>query len=677
MAHKQKYYKDIEANGHNWRLEIWQDTDTDLVPVEIGPVLQTLKIVVQGNQADVDTPIVKTSLEMSFIDAPGYDYERKCGYWEEFYTASATEYLVLLRKDGVTEWTGYITPDSFEEDLRYRGSVSIIARDNLGYMQDFMFRFHSENGLVTIFELLNKAVGTVGFKMDIVGAGLFPKYAEEGDNRDLRDVQFNITAFRDKTWWEVLESVFYSLGLTLRYVGKNRFALSCIREQSKCGYDDYDSMPRKEVRFLSYGHRELVPSAKAIMETAEYDILESFVEIYAPEHQYGEEGTLEFVETYDGQEYTMYDMPVHEYAPQGAGIASAYASSSRVLNPYAYKLRNGGIDKNYPAIHTDDVLLALCNTVDITPYEDEQTGDTTYDYEFRQTHPLVFKSNVQKAGKYDIRFTFERPVVLYDDGTIGDFIESEYGVRLFLGALGFNAMWVGSNGDKRYLGSNLRWGTKEPGLVVTIPSGASTYFTEPVEISLPTLEVSSPGELVIEFYGGYFDSTINRDNTGSLGAYIRITKVDIMASEDTSVQIAERTRITTSYNDKNNLLLKREPEYAPNPNLPLAPQMIVNNILMESGNVYVGAVDWTWETGQETMQLPVMIHKQMLCYYSRPMNLLSGELVDADNDARFDALYLWNGKEHTLFSGTLNVLTGRMEGATLREFMRYEDLWAE
>ena len=139
MAYQLKYYKDLVSQGHKWRLAIYQETDDVLTAVEIGPVLQGLRLVVQGDQADIDTPIVKTSLEMVFVDADDLDDERKCGYWEEFYTSSATEYKVILYKDGVAEWSGYVTPDSFSESLQYRGSVTIIARDNLGALQDFEY----------------------------------------------------------------------------------------------------------------------------------------------------------------------------------------------------------------------------------------------------------------------------------------------------------------------------------------------------------------------------------------------------------------------------------------------------------------------------------------------------------------------------------------------------------
>ena len=144
MAYLLKYYKELVSHGHRWRLEIHQDTDDASEAVEIGPVLQGLSLIMQGDQADIDTPIVKTSLEMVFVDAPDLEDERKCGYWEEFYTSSATEYRVRLMKDGAVEWTGYVTPDSFSESLQYRGSVTIIARDNLGALQDYPCELHLE-----------------------------------------------------------------------------------------------------------------------------------------------------------------------------------------------------------------------------------------------------------------------------------------------------------------------------------------------------------------------------------------------------------------------------------------------------------------------------------------------------------------------------------------------------
>ena len=326
-----------------------------------------------------------------------------------------------------------------------------------------------------------------------------------------------------------------------------------------------------------------------------------------------------------------------------------------------------------------DCGIAAVQEALITEYEDEQTGDVTIYQSFKKTHPIVFVSEIQQPCTLAFEFTFERPVVLYKDGTIGDFIESEYGRRLTLNTLGFRGTWVGKDGTRKYLyHPTLQggWTSTDPNIVVSFSPGTARDFTQPEKVTLPNLTVAGPGELRIEFYGAYFDTTANRNNTGSLGAYIRITDVQIMATADTPFVSAEKTKVTTSYNDQNNLLLKREPSYAPNPNLPLAPQIIVNNIMISEGELIVGALNWVWRNGEEQLQLPVMIHQQLLCYYARPMNLLTGELICSDGEMPdFNSLWIWNDKEHILISGTLNILTGHMEGAALREFIRYENMW--
>ena len=40
-----------------------------------------------------------------------------------------------------------------------------------------------------------------------------------------------------------------------------------------------------------------------------------------------------------------------------------------------------------------------------------------------------------------------------------------------------------------------------------------------------------------------------------------------------------------------------------------------------------------------------------------------------------NAIYTWNGKPHMMMAGKLNLLNGRIEGATLRGFTRYDRMW--
>jgi hypothetical protein len=70
----------------------------------------------------------------------------------------------------------------------------------------------------------------------------------------------------------------------------------------------------------------------------------------------------------------------------------------------------------------------------------------------------------------------------------------------------------------------------------------------------------------------------------------------------------------------------------------------------------------------------VLVHKELLCYHSKVNNLLSGDIVNADMiDPR--TIWKWKGKEHLLLSGSYNFLSSQLEGASLREFVRYEKMW--
>lgn len=125
-------YKDIQAKWGTARLNIYQK-HTGLVPraQEIGDVLAALNFGIQGADEAVDSPIQKTSLDFALVDAPERNTANEVwGGWESFFTSDATAYKVELVVNDVVRWTGFITPDSWEEDLSYHAPVGITARDN-------------------------------------------------------------------------------------------------------------------------------------------------------------------------------------------------------------------------------------------------------------------------------------------------------------------------------------------------------------------------------------------------------------------------------------------------------------------------------------------------------------------------------------------------------------------
>ena len=123
-----KYYKELQHFGHAVRLNIYEKRkSTDQKNAKkIGAVVQALDYGIQGRDGDFAPAIQKTSLRLVLIDAPERNTDdEKWGGWDEFYTSDATKYKVDLKIDGVLEWSGYITPDSYEEDLMYHSAINL------------------------------------------------------------------------------------------------------------------------------------------------------------------------------------------------------------------------------------------------------------------------------------------------------------------------------------------------------------------------------------------------------------------------------------------------------------------------------------------------------------------------------------------------------------------------
>lgn len=651
MALQTKYYKEIESHGHLWRLEILQDTENTLAPVEIGPVLQGLRLVMQGDQADIDTPIVKTSMEMTFVDAPDLEDNRKCGYWEEFYTSSATEYVVLLLKDGVHEWVGYITPDSFSEDLRYRGSVTIIARDGLGALQDYDFDAAGDsNGLITLYEIINKAWSVLPIlsnwdSLSTERQSYLP-YSVDGYSY-IFAAKFNISALRGKTWWEVLEEALYATGMVLRFEGKKTFRVRALRQigLNTSGY----WMDNKilDVQFRAYGHRDLSPAVKNIKEEAVFDIQDNIIDSYTPGDAYGEQTTYTYGSSVSTQPNLT--MPVHVITK---GLFEGMAAENTIaLNAFAYPAERG---RNYGPggeIHNPEILYIAANLV-----------GGTFELAARK---IAFDIYVP-AGSYKISFDVNKAVALYQNGTtIG------YADNISWWRYGYEAVFTGDDGSVKTLNNRSGTSTKEP----EWQDGASSsgYHSIsgdsfPVRVESPILQTAIGGTLTVRLRPADLPYSAN-------GGYVGIANLALHAVDNAGHSIMETLRITTNYNSKNNIVLTRSPKFAPNPSTILAPRQIENNIYVGADEP-IGSEQWVFKDDDTPQPLAVLIHQQMLAYYSKPNNMLTGELRDKEGIfPDFTSLWRWSGVYHLLTSGTLNILTGAIENATLREFKRYDHMW--
>ena len=687
MAYYQlKYYKEIESHGNEWRVEIWQDNENDIESAEIGPVLQGLRLVVQGDQADIDTPIVKTSLEMVFVDAPELELgktDRKCGDWEEFYTSSATEYQVRLYKNNAIEWTGYITPDSFSEDLRYRGSVTIIARDNLGTLQDTtcdLRDLQNADGKVMLVDVISKAyeVSTCGMALNY-DVNAFP-YAIT----DLQRWEYSGKVFYqyvdaaylgEMSWWEALEAVLYSIGAVMRYIGGNQFFLSPVRDLPKMGKADWWGVPEKPATFLAYGHRELVPAVKSITETQEWGAeLENEVESVT---DYQGTATLACTNIYlYGPSGTMggdFNVPAWGYANARTREAVT-AANSGLLNVKNYAKVAGYDQETWGAWDDESIIYMAVNTrVDkpvtfskrIYASKGEDTGEDT---------PIKVKVGFTIA--YGVTLTQDYSRVLNIPKKSASVGSTSYPH----GGLAYTIKYTDiSGGNTQYYNVQKKeWGSRVENqadgiIVIDKYVGSKNYEAE--------IELPSMGIITLEFTRWSTPTLSLETELDVVGVFGRISNIhlDFAIAED--LGILEKRTITTNYSDKYAVRLTRDPKLAVNPTTLPEVAYLPNALLIEGLEQYSGSDDWVWMHGREWDAIPAhtgamltrLIHQQLLCWHSKPNNLLTGEI--ACDDPTFNALYEWNGKRHYLVSGTLNCLTGRMEGATLREFERYDRLW--
>ena len=649
MAYQLKYYKGLISQGHRWRLEIHQDTDESLQAVEIGPVLQGLRLIVQGDQADIDTPIVKTSMEMVFVDAPDLEEERKCGYWEEFYTSSATEYKVMLIKDDVIEWTGYITPDSFSESLQYRGSVTILARDNLGALQDFEYdAIGDETGLIKLHQVLDIALQRISFPMQIAeskgGSHKMP-VSDTSDATYIEYALFNSSSFRNKTWNEVIEDIFFATGLTLRYVGHNTFALNPIRDIPLGDYQYWWDVPILNTQFCAYGQRELSPAVKSIKEEVTFDIIENILDSYTPASAYGEETSY----SYEGD--SRYHMPIHVV---NAGLfKGATLDNTILLDVFRYKnYSRYGYGKG-GAIHNPDIIYLAGN--------DYHAASTT-------ARQVSFSINLP-AGQYKIALEVNKIIALYDNNTAVGY--ADYPIDFW--RFSFEAFFFGEDGSVKTL-------SNRAGSLVTTPEWkdgklSAGYLSSgkelPYNIETPILDTEVAGTIEV-----ILSTPTMSKNTSEIskGGYLGISNIAIDTVDNSGNPIMDGYRLNTRFNEKNNVILSRNPKYAPNISTIISTMQIQNAIYVRgiNGNAY-GSDEWIFNGNDLPKQLAVLLHQQLLAYYAKPNNVLSGEL--AIKNPAFNALYEWNGKLHLLTSGALNVITGRMENAVLREFMRYDHMW--
>ena len=72
------------------------------------------------------------------------------------------------------------------------------------------------------------------------------------------------------------------------------------------------------------------------------------------------------------------------------------------------------------------------------------------------------------------------------------------------------------------------------------------------------------------------------------------------------------------------------------------------------------------------------IHQQILCFYYGAARALSGNCAPVnDGLLYFDRVCTYKGRSYLLQGGTLDLFSGILGGAVLREYTEFSDLWSD
>lgn len=623
------------------RLEFYRGFNTGIPAItvkEIGDVLQGLSLQIQGQQDDIDSPIVKTSVAISLVNAPDLNDGNMNGSWDFFAQGTETEWMVQICQEGddLILWSGFVTPDSYSEEIKYRGSCSIVARDNIGQLQNYDFDIKGDaDGMISLSDLVTAAWAKIGNGMTLTWAAdsmwLPTDYVTPA-----RYTLMNVSAFKDKNWYEVLESVLYAYGAVLRYKGNNTFIVCPLKWLPTLG-ETYDKVSWQNPVLMAGASLEYAPAVKQIEETVSYDLQESKdIALVSAEEYTGSiiktefEGKDTFGATVKGQapvwalSKTMYE----------AGWSNPISNAPLLLNGRAYNYNNFA-----EAYLTSDMLF-LTNT----------TG----------ANEVVYTAAVN-ASSFKLKLSF---------GNCFEFVNTSSSIF---------GIAYGSKVSKLKYGISVQQGS------TTKFWNGSAWVNDQIKLEA---EAGENNEVEIDCnLASYYGSVTFRFHIFSIqrtskistetAAYACLTSMEIIPIGATALR--SLNRVITKYNDTNSLILNRDPKFTSAFESTLYPSFIQNGIFER----YNGEIRPTplWEVAYDYeedveiyTQLSAGIHMQLLPYYTKPNRVINATIVGADL-RKYNPRYVWDGREYLLMSGTYNLITGRIDGAVLREFARYDDIW--
>lgn len=612
---------------------------------------QNALLEIQGDEGNPTSPIVKTQLRFMLVDSwdEADTSTTKYGGWEEFYTPDSTRFLVILKswRDNawVTRWSGYITPDSWSENLEYRGSITITARDNIGHLQDFPFDLAGDGwGLVSLRSVITAAMQKINLPMDFQEANQnLPSI--DGDGTNLLDSSVCIKTFEKDNWKSVLEDVLDSIGYTIRWTDFNRITLAPIRHLPLMGEDDYQHQEQQSPLEFYGGSRTLDPAYKQIIDTLDYDG-DNSVDL---DVMHG----LNFGE-WDGQLYTMhvegnvFDQDGASLLNSGTSDGYGWQSGRGFINGEASGVTQPLLDEEGEDALRDAAILAM----------NQATPSFMQVYKARVLSPAAtlridFAGLVRQTSGYGTGYSVNIAPLHRPLASMRVYISYE----------------VGQN--QRYWDGNA-WVENVTYIDREVSGEAGSGYS--VEFALGVCDLGDGGNLYIGF-DSLTCKKIGESDKPCYGIYARIVGISLTAN---SARL-ESDKVTTTNNSDYNVTMDRNPAVgALSRAVPIVSPANYPNALFHVKNGVLQAFPYgvSWGQGQAVKPLPVLIHQQILMFHHTTLSILSGDCAPSGNNMPyFDAVWTYKNRNLILQSGTWDMGTGIVNGANLRGYIDYDDLW--
>lgn len=666
-----------EAGAKAFTLEIWQKDLPQSFEAKTIRAWRGLTLEVDGDDDPV-SPIQKTIVNFTLVDAPEIAdaATEKSGDWQEFFTPDSTMYKVIIKQGQQYLWSGFITPDNWQESLDYRGAVTITARDNIGHLQDFDFDLQGDKaGTATIANLLKAAIDKIDFRMAIYYLIGDWEYQSDHkwilyDNSELADFRVNVSQFEGKNWYEVLEAVLSSLGLFLRYTGKNQYVVSHLRYLPWLGNPTRQDTDVQDVIFLGGGTRTYKPAYKRIVENVKYD--------FSEEAQYDAADGLSLSTSTDTYT-TDISVMMQERPATYSQITGAITQNTNTAAKGWQAGRGFGPlhGRTSSELDLDHVALLAAN---------EQTASRVYIYDIdtllagmNGTLELQF---AESPAIYAQRRGRQPEYVLLSNSTTGGSGGSTQRKEFtpHLSSLKYALAYTTLDGTTYYK-TETSWQTSSKILEYNEDqtAGSISFNLEDSSTLIGQTLMRTAGRLRLVLSDIYFNvGDANKILTPQgCGIYMAVTGISLVAKTNGKL---ESDKTTTINNDDYNVTETRTPDigFLSRDVVWQTPQNYGNAVYYENSEGLVAPVLQRVTWAGVTSPFPVFLHKQILQYHREPMQLLEGDCMPSPAGLwNYNSIVRYKGHKFLLQGGTYDFVSGIMSGVRLHEFEQYDDIWSE